>query len=592
MLLPEARTHVVRVNNTDKQVPCAFYPFPDMPLYITEDGRLFRDACAQTDTITRKLAIYEGYAGKQCPSDYIPVNIRKASGELDGIILAEDVSAVRFKTFGALEYKVDGEHLSCNIAVARKDILKTMPRHQSPALLQKTNPKLTGKYTQIKTTTCSYYLLKLLDKANMPYVLTPEYVYLPEETIKALKGEVFEFGYVDQNGNMVQFTGVDCNPYSADTGAVLIRGQLSKAVKPLAFWGIREDCERRCQLLKAEGVPNSEINRVQGIRSTWEQYLESLKLLGITPFSFFLSNFGVLPKTYVITRPLHSILSGYTGRVRVYRESIYKIKTEPPDWDNIISIDTHGDDLTITPDGTLGEGYAHHDITVRRDYIVPQQVASDWGLCRFIPGVEETTLVKIPWRTEYPIGIKNNAGRKICVFMQGMRNPPDAMTQYYAKPEDVESLLALHRKFSALTYAPQFLGINMRYWDMEDIDHLEIMLAGRAEGEYIAAADLSENITMALLPKLYGMLFCNPQNLTTFLNLLLRRGYLQNYKVRDTEFFKTSDLTEELLLNHISEYEELYPNNYQIVVNLVLNADMNALQKLQCAVRSHEITKV
>ena len=98
--------------------------------------------------------------------------------------------------------------------------------------------------------------------------------------------------------------------------------------------------------------------------------------------------------------------------------------------------------------------------------------------------------------------------------------------------------------------------------------------------------------TMQLLPRVYSILFASQPNMVAFLNLLSRRGYLRYRKVKDLEFLKVSDLTEELLFNHLAEYEEIRPNEYQILRNLLLNIDSTTLTKLQHAVQGYEITKV
>lgn len=181
------KTHVMHIDDTADCTPCEFYPFLDMPLYVAKrSGRLYMDSAANMDTETRKIAVYEGYAGKQCPKDYIPV--RHSNPELN-IILAEGGSAVHFKTFGDAEYKIVGNRFVYTLAVSKKDIIGCISRNKKP--LTKTN------YEKIKTSACTYPLIRILEAAKADYCLTAEYLYISRDVIRAIEGEVFEFGYIE-----------------------------------------------------------------------------------------------------------------------------------------------------------------------------------------------------------------------------------------------------------------------------------------------------------------------------------------------------------------------------------------------------------
>ena len=575
----DLRTNVTRIDDTANCTPCEFYPFLDMPLYIAKRaGRLYRNSSAIMDTETRKIAVYEGYAGKQCPKGYIPV--RHSNPELK-IILAEDVSTVHFKTFGDAEYKIVGDRLVYKLAVSAKDIIGCISRNNKP--LTETN------YEKIKTSACTYPLIRILEAVEADYCLTSEYLYISHDVIMALEGEVFEFGYIE-GGILKRFIWTDCNPYNSYREAVNISGGLAKSVAPLAFFDIKDSCEKLYGLLKTEEVSDADIESVKQIEQRWKQYLKALQLLGIEPFNFFFSNHGVLPRVYRITRSLKTILGGFTGTVRVCGGNKFSDKSIYPDWDNIISIDTHDEDLMLTPDGMLDEECTKYDIKVHKDQVYPSPRGTNWGIHIFIPGEDETSFVKIPWKTEFPISLKDDNGNALELYMRE-RNPTKD-TQYYAKPEDVEAFALYREKFTSLKHVPRFLGVNFRYWEIDDINTLENLLEGRTKKEFIAHAELTLPTTMQLLPRVYGILFTSQPNMVAFLNLLSRRGYLCYHKVKDLEFLKVSDLTEALLFNHLAEYEEIRPNEYQMLRNLLLNIDAATLAQLQHALQGYEITKV
>lgn len=579
LLSLELRTNVTRIDDTANCTPCEFYPFLDMPLYVAKRaGRLYRDSSAIMDTETRKIAVYEGYAGKQCPKGYIPV--RHSNPELK-IILAEDISTVHFKTFGDAEYKIVGDRLVYKLAVSAKDIIGCISRNNKP--LTETN------YEKIKTSACTYPLIRILEAVEADYCLTSEYLYISHDVIRALEGEVFEFGYIE-GGILKRFIGTDCNPYNSYREAVNISGDLVKSVAPLAFFDIKDSCEKLYSLLQVEGVSDADIQAVKQIEKRWGQYLKALQLLGIEPYSFFFSNKGILPRVYRVTRSLKTILGGFTGAVRVYGDNKFSDKSIYPDWDNIISIDTHDEELILTPDGMLDEECTKYDIKVHKDHVYPSPRGTSWGIHIFIPGEDETSFVKIPWNTDFPISLKDDNGNALELYMRE-RNPTKD-TQYYAKPEDVEIFARYREKFTSLKHIPRFLGVNFRYLEIDDINALESLLEGREKKEYIAHAELTLPTTMQLLPHVYSILFASPSNMVTFLNLLSRRGYLRYHKVKDIEFLKVSDLTEELLFNHLAEYEEIRLNEYQMLRNLLLNIDASTLTKLQHAVQGYEITKV
>lgn len=371
---------------------------------------------------------------------------------------------------------------------------------------------------------------------------------------------------------------------------MIISGDLVKSVAPLAFFDIKASHEKLYGLLQVEGISDADIQEVKQIEKGWKKYLKALQLLGIEPFNFFFSNRGALPRVYKVTRSLKTILGGFKGTVRVQGRGKSSDKSIYPDWDNIISIDTHGEELLITPDGMLDEECTKYDIKVHKDHVYPSPRGTSWGIHIFIPGEDETSFVKIPWNTDFPISLKDDNGNTLELYMREQNPTKD--TQYYAKPEDVEIFARYREKFTSLKHVPRFLGVNFRYLEIDDINALESLLDGKENKEYIAHEDLTLPTTMQLLPHVYSILFASQSNMVKFLNLLSRREHIHYHKVKDFKFLKVSDLTEELLFNHLDEYEEMYPNEYQILRNLLLNVDTTTLTKLQHTVQGYEITKV